>query len=83
MEARRKEIYYREGLRVMAVEVRARRGSLDLSTPTALFELAAGNFNPRYYDVAPNGRFLANSYPLATKAQTFSLVVNWPARLKK
>jgi Tol biopolymer transport system component len=78
-----KEIYYREGLRVMAVEVRAMRGSLDLSTPTALFELAAGNLNARYYDVAPSGRFLANSYPLMTKAQTFSLVVNWPARLKK
>ena len=78
-----KEIYYRKGLRVMAVEVRARPGSLELSTPTALFELAAGNLNGRYYDVAPDGRFLANTYPLATKAQNFSLVVNWPARLKK
>jgi hypothetical protein len=78
-----KEIYYREGLRVMAVEVRTRTGSLELSPPTFLFELAAGNLNGRYYDVSPDGRFLANTSPLTAKAQSFSLVVNWPARLKK
>lgn len=78
-----KEIYYREGLRVMAVEVKAKADSLELSKPTALFELAAGNLNGRYYDVAPDGRFLANTSPLTAKAQSFSLVVNWPARLKK
>jgi eukaryotic-like serine/threonine-protein kinase len=77
-----KEIYYREGLRVMAVEVKAKADSLELSTPAALFELAAGNLNGRYYDVAPNGHFLANTSPLTTKAQSFSLVVNWPAGLK-
>jgi eukaryotic-like serine/threonine-protein kinase len=78
-----KEVYYREGLRMMAVEVRARADSLELSPPTALFELAAGNLNGRYYDVAPDGRFLANTSPLTAKAPSFSLVVNWPARLKK
>jgi Tol biopolymer transport system component len=78
-----KEIYYREGLRVMAVEVKAKADSLELSSPTGLFELAAGNLNGRYYDVAPDGRFLANTSPLTAKAQSFSLVVNWPAKLKK
>ena len=78
-----KEIYYREGLRVMAVQVKVRGNSLELSPPTALFELAAGNLNGRYYDVAPDGRFLANTSPLTTKAQNLSLVVNWPARLKR
>ena len=78
-----KEIYYREGLTVMAVEVRTKADSLELSTPAPLFEVAAGNLNGRYYDVAPDGRFLANTSPLAAKAQSFSLVVNWPARLKK
>jgi eukaryotic-like serine/threonine-protein kinase len=78
-----KEIYYREGLRVMAVEVRTKTDSLELSTPTALFELAAGNLNGKYYDVAPDGRFLANTSPLTAKAQSFSLMVNWPAALKK
>jgi eukaryotic-like serine/threonine-protein kinase len=78
-----KEIYYREGLRVMAVQVRAKADSLELSAPAALFELAAGNLNGRYYDVAPDGRFLANTSPLTAKAQSFSLIVNWPAGLKK
>jgi len=78
-----KEIYYREGLKVMAVEVKTRADSLELSTPTPLFELAAGNLNGRYYDVAPDGRFLANTSPLTTKAQSFSLMVNWPAKLNK
>ena len=74
-----KEIYYREGLRVMAVQVKA----IELSTPTPLFEVAAGNLSGRYYDIAPDGRFLVNTSPLAAKAQSFSLLVNWPARLKK
>jgi Tol biopolymer transport system component len=78
-----KEIYYREELRLMAVEVKARADALELSPPRALFELVAGNWNGRYYDVAPDGRFLANTSPLTAKAQSFSLVVNWPARLKK
>ncbi len=78
-----KEIYYREVLRMKAVEVNAKAGSLELSPPTALFELAAGNLSGRYYDVAPNGRFLLNTSPRTARAQTFSLIVNWPARLKK
>ena len=68
---------------MMAVEVKLRADSLELGTPTQLFELAAGNLNGRYYDVAPNGRFLANTSPLTAKAQSFSLVVNWPSRLQK
>jgi eukaryotic-like serine/threonine-protein kinase len=78
-----KEIYYREGLRMQAVEVKLRAGSLELSPPTALFELAAGNLSGRYYDVAPDGRFLVNTSPRTARAQAFSLIVNWPARLKR
>jgi eukaryotic-like serine/threonine-protein kinase len=78
-----KEIYYREGLRIMAVEVNTKASPVEFSSPEALFELASGNLNGRYYDVAPDGRFLTNTSPLATKAQSFSLVVNWPGRLKK
>ena len=78
-----KEIYFREGLKVMAVQVTTKAGSLELSPPTQLFELAAGNLNGRYYDVAFDGRFLANTSPLTAKAQSFSLLVNWPARLKR
>jgi Tol biopolymer transport system component len=78
-----KEIYYREGLRIMAVELNTKASPVAFSSPTALFELASGNLNGRYYDVAPDGRFLTNTSPLGKKEQNFSLVVNWPGRLKK
>jgi Tol biopolymer transport system component len=78
-----KEIYYREGLTIMAVGVNTKASPVEFSSPKALFELASGNLNGRYYDVAPDGRFLANTAPLTPKAQSFSLVVNWPGRLKK
>ena len=78
-----KEIYYREGPRMMAVEVKSKPGALELSAPTALFELPVGNLSGRYYDVAPDGRFLVNTSPPKAKAQGFSLMVNWSARLKR
>jgi Tol biopolymer transport system component len=78
-----KEIYYREALQLMAVQVNAKAGTPEMSAPTPLFEVAAGNLLGRYYDVAPDGRFLVNTSPLKEKTQSFSLVVNWPARLKK
>ncbi len=78
-----KEIYYREGLVIMAVEVNTKASPVAFSSPTALFELASGNLNGRYFDVAPDGRFLTNTSPLAKKEQSFSLVVDWPGRLKK
>jgi hypothetical protein len=78
-----KEIYYREGLIIMAVEVNTKASPVEFSSPKALFEMASGNLNGRYYDVAPDGRFLTNTSPLAKKEQSFSLVVNWPGRLKK
>ena len=78
-----KEIYYREGLTIMAVEVNTKASPVEFSSPKALFELASGNLNGRYYDVAPDGRFLANTAPLTPRAQSFSLLINWPERLKK
>jgi Tol biopolymer transport system component len=78
-----KEIYYREGLRIMAVEVNTKASPVAFSSPAPLFELASGNLNGRYYDVAPDGRFLTNTSPLGKKDQNFSLVVNWPGRLKR
>jgi hypothetical protein len=68
---------------MMAVEVGTRGSAIELSAPKPLFELASANLNGRYYDVGPDGRFLANTSPLTPKAQSFSLVVNWPGRLKK
>jgi Tol biopolymer transport system component len=78
-----REIYYREGLRMKAVEVKAKSGSLELSPPTALFEMAAGNLSGRYYDVAPDGRFLLNTSPRTARAEAFSLMVGLKDELSK
>ena len=78
-----KEIYYRDGLIMVAVGVNTRATKIELSPPKPMFELASANLYGRYYDVAPDGRFLANTAPLTPKAQSFSLVVNWPGRIKK
>jgi Tol biopolymer transport system component len=77
-----KEIFYREGLRLMAVEVTTNGSAIQLGTPQALFELAVRNLNGRWYDVSPDGRFLTNTAARRTHAQNFELVVNWPAQLK-
>jgi Tol biopolymer transport system component len=78
-----KEIYYRApDLRLMAVEVTNKGGTLQFGPPKPLFELPLRNLNGHSYDVAPNGHFLANS-SLSTQSQTIELLVNWPAELKK
>jgi hypothetical protein len=74
----RKEIFYREYLMLMAVEMKPRDGTIDLSAPKPLFGVAAHNFSGRWYDIARDGRFLMNGSP--SQAQ---VVVNWPARLTK
>jgi hypothetical protein len=51
----------------------------DVGVPRVLFTLPRG----ADYDVARDGRFLVN-LPLITPAQNrLSVVVNWPAELKK
>jgi Tol biopolymer transport system component len=78
-----KEIYYREGLVVMAAQVDVKGGNVEFGSPKPLFELASGNLYGRYYDVAPDGRFLANTSPPTPNTQSFLLVVNWPTKLNK
>ena len=68
---------------MMAVKVNTQGGKIELGTPSPLFEAAARNRNGRWYDVAPDGRFLMNMAPPASQAQNFELVVNWPAELNK
>ena len=66
---------------MMAVKVITDSSVPKLGTPTPLFEAAARNLNGRWYDIAPDGRFLMNTTPVAAQAQNFQLVVNWPDEL--
>jgi eukaryotic-like serine/threonine-protein kinase len=78
-----KEIYYRANLRMMAVKVNEKGGTIELGKPEALFEVAVRNLSGRWYDVSPDGRFLMNTSPATAQSPNFELVVNWPAALKK
>jgi tRNA A-37 threonylcarbamoyl transferase component Bud32 len=55
-----RQIYYRNRDRVMAVEVSAREGTLDRSSPHILFSgpFALDVYGDQSYDLAPDGRFL-------------------------
>ena len=78
-----KEIFYRQNLELMAVEVTAKNGVIELGAAKSLFEVAVRNLSGRWLDVSPDGRFLMNTTPTAAQAQNFEIVVNWPAVLKK
>ncbi len=77
------EIFYREGLKMMAVEVRKEGNDLKLGVPRELFEVAVRNLSGRWYDVSPDGRFLMNTLPASAQVNSFELLVDWAADLDK
>jgi serine/threonine protein kinase/dipeptidyl aminopeptidase/acylaminoacyl peptidase len=78
-----KEIFYRTNLTLMAVQVSTKGGKIEFSAAKPLFELAVRSLAGRWYDVAPDGRFLTNTSLPTTQSQNFELLVNWPAKLNK
>ena len=77
-----KEMYYRSTQRMIAVKVNEKGSAIELGNPEALFDVAVRNLGfSRWYDVAPDGRFLINTAPEGARAQNFDLVLNWPAGL--
>ena len=67
---------------LMAVSIRPGDSSLEVSTPTRLFQLRRGfgDSPGRNYNVAADGRFLVNV--TATDAP-ITVILNWAAGLKK
>ena len=78
-----KQIFYRENLKLMAVAVKTKGRTLELGTPSKLFEVAVRNLSGRWYDVSPDGRFLMNTSPGSAQVQNIELVVSWPTELNK
>jgi Tol biopolymer transport system component len=75
-----RELYYREGNKLMSVAVTARE-AFTFVEPVALFELAfAPATQPPTYDVAPDGRLLVIKAPPATPVPT-EVMMNWAATL--
>jgi Tol biopolymer transport system component len=68
-----RELFYRAGSRLMAVQIRAAGESLEPSTPEPLFSVS-DNFSVGY-TVAPDGRrFL---FSRATGSDQVSVILNW------
>ena len=78
-----KQIFYRSNLELFAVAVKTQGRTLELGTPSELFEVAVRNLGGRWYDVSPDGRFVMNTAPPSAQVQSFELVVNWPAEMNK
>src|SRR4029450_7561538 len=76
-----KEIFFLAGNTLMAAGVTANGSRFDVGTVQRLFEVPmVGGYWP--YDVSPDGqRFLVNA--LEGEVAPLTIVVNWPAGLKK
>jgi len=71
--------------KLMAVSIKLGADSVEASAPRELFTLPAfDNGLDAPYDVAPDGqRFLVRAIPQQQTAQPLTVIVNWPALLKK
>ncbi|PYR66299.1 MAG: hypothetical protein DMF88_16790 [Acidobacteria bacterium] len=82
-----KEIFYlAPDKRLMAAAVNGRNSAFEVGAVRSLFDTRApSTINPRSaYDVSPDGqRFLVNTLADDDAAPPITLVVNWPALLKK
>jgi Tol biopolymer transport system component len=70
--------------KLMSVDVLTESNSLQVGVPKTLFQTGVKNtgLNSPPYDVAPDGRFLMN-VATSTTNPSITLLVNWPALLKK
>jgi dipeptidyl aminopeptidase/acylaminoacyl peptidase len=77
-----KELFFIADGKMMAVE--AKSGSqFDYGTPHALFEARMSTVGDRWYDVAPDGRFLIPRQLEDAKQDPMTVVLNWQAGLKR
>jgi Tol biopolymer transport system component len=85
-----KELFYLAADRsLMSVTVRDTGSTLELSTPIRLFETRMStipntSFTRNQYDVTADGqRFLVNQPPTEAAPAPISVIVNWPAALRR
>jgi Tol biopolymer transport system component len=79
-----KELYYvsLDGM-LMAAELKESNGTLQVASTRALFPIKVSTANDSY-DVFPDGKkFLSNTITTEETPTPLSLVLNWPAELKK
>jgi serine/threonine protein kinase len=78
-----RELFYREGSKVMSVQVNASGDKVEFGVPKPLFD-ASPPLDP-YFDVTPDGRKFLLMVPNTdtTTAASFTVILNWPAGIKK
>jgi len=78
-----RELFYRNGLRMMAVKVVPAGPTIQPEPPRQLFE---GGFEPgsqRAFDVAPDGRFVMIAAGTRDSSASIVLVRNWGHRIQE
>jgi hypothetical protein len=80
-----RELYYvSPEFKLMAVSLKLGTGSVEPSAPRELFTLPAVDTGFTPYEAAPDGqRFLVRATPQQQAAEPLTVIVNWPALLKK
>jgi dipeptidyl aminopeptidase/acylaminoacyl peptidase len=80
-----RELYYvSPDSKLMAVSLKMGTNTLEPSAPRELFSLRAVDTGQNPYEVAADGRrFLVRAVPQRQSAQPLTVIVNWPALLKK
>jgi Tol biopolymer transport system component len=76
------EIFYLAGNRLMAAPVNGWGATFEVGAARQLFEVRPRSGSGPVYDVSADGRFLVNTMVESTSTP-ITLVVNWPALLKK
>ena len=85
MEPNGRELFYRSGRKMMAVDIATQSG-FAAGKPRMLFE---GDYLPTplqfpNYDVSPDGqRFLINAAPADRNSAPVTVIANWSAPLRK
>ncbi len=80
-----KELFYMSAENeLMAAGVQEKNGSLEIGNPQPLFQTNTARSAFRTYDVTADGRkFVVITQPTQSSAEPLTLVINWPALLKK
>jgi hypothetical protein len=80
-----RELYYvSPNFKPMVVSVKLGPDSADVSAPPELFPLPAVDTGFSPYEVTPDGqRFLVRATPPQQVAEPLTVIINWPALLRK
>ncbi len=80
----RELFYLSPDLKLMQVSLKRGPDSIEPSAPRELFALPVPNDGYCPYEIAPDGqRFLVRATPERQAGQALTLIVNWPALMKK